>query len=157
AEGLTPDQALRKNDIERVGATPTRGRVSGNLDEFTFENRVAGRAMENPSDAARELQDVVSGNKQAVLQEADRLASSLSADRSVEGAGFAAREALTTAKQRTQREVVTPAFEKADENLAQFAENVRISADEMATALQDEMDNIQDPGMAPVRSVLKDF
>ena len=158
ADGLTPDQALRKADIERIGGIPTRGRVSGEPGDLAAEVRL-GRAQENASGDVVALQEAQQANKRTILQNADQMVKRYaSPDQAAPGvAGRRAASALSEAKDQTQKNVVTPAYNQAGEKLAQFGDDVSIQANQVANSVADEIDNLNDPGMAPVRGVLREF
>lgn len=148
ADGFTPEQAMRKFEIEEIGAIPTRGRVTGDLDDLRFEvdqRRVSGPVAETEQASRR-------GVDARMRAEVERL--SRGADVDPGSAGDVASQALERGR-AAMKDLERQAFQAVDERLAQLPDNVRIGARSLRAAVGDEIDFLDAEALAPVRSRLR--
>lgn len=153
ADGLTPEQALAKYEIERIGATPTRGRISGDPGDLGIEVRL-GRAQDNISDDIARLQGVQQQNKKTIL---DYAQSKVEAFGPSGQSGARARSALSGAKQSVKENVVDPAYEKAGSKLAAWGDDVVVPTNNLKGAIDEFADDFTLNELAPLKSALNSF
>ncbi len=148
ADGLTPEQAIKKANLERFGLTATRGRISGDMDDLRFEmqqERASGR-----------LSDIESGNRAAALDSAGRQARELAenSETNAYSAGEAAKQALQSAR-NSAKAAEGAAFDQAGERLARISEDVRISPQNLGRVVGDEIDFLSTDSLRPVAARLR--
>ena len=146
-DGFTPEQALRKFEIEELGAVPTRGKVTGGLDDLRFEQeqrRIAGAITDADQAARAGVADKMQGR---VAQ----FSGGRPVDRDAVGQGAA--DALGAGK-RAAHDLTGEAYDRADEVAAQLDPSLRVRTGNTAAAVAEQADNLSLPESQALRSAL---
>lgn len=170
ADGLTPEQAMRKYDIETMGATPTAGRVSGNVDDLFFEQEQIRSPTRVPG-IERNISDIDQQNRQVFTDQIDGRVHRMTGGADAEHVGDTALQSLSEAKKAAQ-EVTTGAYNEAGERLNQLGGGGTgssiilpdsatskaapvIRPSKLMETLSDEADFLDTPDLIPVMSALR--
>lgn len=151
ADGFTPEQAMRKFEIEEIGGIPTRGQVTGNVEDLRFE---VDEIRLPQSEAGRRIQAAEQASRRQISEGMDEQVARLSGGRSVdvEEAGTAARESLSEARGLV-KQVEDVAWGRARDTAEELGVNIRPSA--LARALDDEVDFLGQDSLRPIRERMR--
>lgn len=144
ADGFTPEQALRKFELEEVGAVPTRGRVTGDVDDLRFEvdqSRVSGAVADVEQESRRGMV--------AKMDEIARGMTPLSTEVGEVGEDVAA---ALKAGRKAARMVEDKAYKAADDAVANMPE---VGTANLEAVLNRKFDFFLDPNLAPLQSALR--